>query len=183
LTQKIRKYKHRKITLANQGIVSKAGRPVEVGSGKKFKDYLEKYYGINKQDYANNIAEVGTTLSERIQAKVKGLESWQNYIDPIIQYYNMTHARGINIQEDLMILEADLIEYRQIKSVDPTWSPIEDEHYQKGLERKAMLMKAYSKMQLDYSKLKLAAESKGRSDDTIVVGDMIIDDGSVESDK
>jgi|SRR6056297_3225105 len=172
MTREIRKPKRPR----DQGKIKTAGAPVTVGKSKPFNEWLKKTTGIDRETYLAEVEKAGgESLTDRIKARLMAMEEYQNFIAPIIQYYNMTKARGITLQEDLMILESDLVDYRTAKlKEDPSWTSVGDKAYQDALKHKADLMKSFAKIRIEWEKM-----NDGKTDgktDAISVGDMVVED-------
>ena len=153
------------------------GFDIKNGDRSKVLQTALRKLGIDKKEILNEFEKEGGTFSERIRNRNIGLAVYQELISPIIDFYNDIGRRGISLQDDLMMLESDLTTHRVNAMKDPNWNPLEDEVYQKGLERKAKMMQYVNRFNLDYAKLKVEMKKKGYDNSDVVnVTDMQIEE-------
>jgi hypothetical protein len=149
---------------------------------ERFNQFISTHFGITKEEFLGQLNTEGKTLSENLLRKVKGLQLWNEHIvAAMIDYYKHVNSTGLNLQNDLILLEADLVERRlRMQARDPHYDPLEDEVLQAGLKRKADMMQQIAKINLDVQRLNRDMEKdkikRVNSADTVTVSDMVIND-------
>ena len=141
----------------------------------RFQEYLRKM-GISKEEMLAGFEDGSKSIIDSVKRRSIGLQVYQSMIEPIVAFYTDMTKRGVNLQEDLYLLETDLIEYRLKMQQDPEWEPLGDKTYQDGLQRKAQMMQYINRFNLDFAKLKAEMNKKGYGDDVINVTEMKLDD-------
>jgi hypothetical protein len=155
---------------------------VKTGENDRFTQFISTHFGITKDEFLAQLDGEGKTLSESLLKKVKGLQLWNEHIvKAMIDYYKHVNSTGLNLQNDLILLEADLVERRlRMQSQDPLYDPLEDEVLQAGLKRKADMMQTIAKINLDVQRLARDVEKdkikRVNGSDTITVSDMVVED-------
>jgi hypothetical protein len=159
------------------------GQPIITGDrSERFKEFVHKHFGMTKEQFLAEIETKNAPMSENLLRKVKALELWNNHIvGAMSQYYKSISSSGLSLQADIIVLESDLVERRmRMMEKDPNYDPLEDEVYQNGLIRKAELLKALQKFQIDTERLKNEQEKsvvkRVGNADTVTVDNITFDD-------
>jgi hypothetical protein len=174
----------KEIAREKQAAATSAGNIVNGDRSERFQAFVKKHFGMDKQEFLSQLETRDSSMQENLYRKVQGLTLWNNHIvGALSEYYKQVSSTGLSLQNDLIVLEADLVSRRlKMEELDPNYDPLEDEVYQAGLDRKSRMLQQMARINIDVQRLKRDMDKdtvkKVNGSDSSSVIDMVIDDDS-----